>query len=537
MSDLPPSSTGPPPQSAPAASVGSTGEAGREAPVSAEDVIQLTVALRPRGDTVCPSAVEVGQLSISSRSHFSRAQLVELRGAHPDDLTAVTTWATSAGLTVGDSRPGQRLLSLFGPAARLAEEFGVALEWHDLPQGRVRVARGEARLPEALVEPVVAVLGLDQRPVARPNLRRLPLPKPPGSLAQAAPLSFEPPALAAIYQYPQGASAAGQCIGLIELGGGFRPADLSSYFGSLSLPVPVVTVVPVAGGDNRPTGSPDGPDGEVTLDIEVAGSTAPGARLAAYFAPNTDQGFLEAISAAIHDELNRPAVISISWGGPEANWPRATITAFDQAFQDAALLGVTVCVAAGDNGSSDGMSDGLAHVDFPAASPHVLACGGTRLLARGGEVVSEVVWNDLPFGGATGGGVSAVFPLPSWQRAAGVPPSANPGQFRGRGLPDVAGDADPQTGYRVLVDGEAAVFGGTSAVAPLWAALLARCAAALGRDLGYLNPILYQTLAARGVTRDITKGNDGAYSAAVGWDACSGWGSPAGESLLAALDG
>ena len=497
----------------------------------------MTLALRPRSDTACPSAMEVGQLAISSRSHFSRAQLGELRGAHPDDLAAVESWAAGAGLTVGDSRPGLRLLSVFGPAARLEEEFGVALEVQELAQGSVRVARGEARLPAPLVEPVVAVLGLDQRPVARPNTRRLPLPRPPGPLAQAAPLSFEPPVVAEIYQYPQGASAAGQCIGLIELGGGFQPTDLSSYFGALSLPVPVVAVVPVAGGGNRPTGSPDGPDGEVTLDLEVAGSMAPGARLAAYFAPNTDQGFLEAISAAIHDEFNRPAVISISWGGPEANWSRATITAFEQAFQDAALVGVTVCVASGDNGSSDGLSDGLAHVDFPAASPHVLACGGTRLLAQGREILSEVVWNDLPLGGATGGGVSAIFPLPTWQQAAGVPPSVNPGRFRGRGLPDVAGDADPQTGYRVLVDGESAVFGGTSAVAPLWAALLARCAAALGRDLGYLNPILYQTLAARGVTSDITKGNDGFYSAAVGWDACSGWGSPVGQGLLAALDG
>lgn len=499
--------------------------------------MEVTLVLRPRMDTTCPSAVEVGQLAIPFRSHLSRAQLVELRGAHPDDVASVASWAAGAGLRMGDSRPGVRLVLVSGPADRVAAAFGVILAWQDLPEGRVRVARGEVQLPELLRGPVVAVLGLDQRPIARPNLRRLPLPKPPGPLAQAAPLSFEPPVVAELYRYPPGASAAGECIGLIELGGGFQPADLSQYFAGLGLPAPVVVAVPVAGGGNQPTGNPDGPDGEVSLDLEVAGSTAPGVRLAAYFAPNTDQGFLEAISAAIHDELNRPCVISISWGGPEANWPRATIDAFDQAFQDAALVGVTICVAAGDQGSSDGLADGLAHVDFPAASPHVLACGGTRLRADGLEISSEVVWNDLPLGGATGGGVSAVFALPSWQQAAKVPESVNPGHFGGRGLPDVAACADPQTGYRVLVDGEPAVFGGTSAVAPLWAALIARCAAALGRDLGYLNPILYQTLAAQAVTRDIVAGNNGAYAAGVGWDACSGWGSPIGARFLAALDG
>ena len=500
-----------------------------------DQVAELTLVLRPRSDTTCPSAAEVGHLAIPARSHFSRAQLIELRGAHPDDLAAVRAWAAGSGFQVGESRPGQRLMRLSGPAQGLAQEFGVSVRGEDLPEGRFRVVQGQVRLPDLLVDPVVAVLGLDTRPIARPSFRRLPLPEPPGPLALAAPLSFEPPVVAETYQFPAGASGSGECIGLIELGGGFQQADLNSYFGQLGLPVPAVVAVPVAGGANQPTGNPNGPDGEVTLDIEVAGSAAPGVRLAAYFAPNTDQGFLEAISTAIHDELNRPAAISISWGGPEVNWPAATVTAFDQAFQDAALVGITVCVAAGDNGSSDGLLDGLAHVDFPAASPHVLACGGTRLLTRGLEIVSEVVWNDLPQGGATGGGVSGVFALPAWQLAAGVPGSANPRHFRGRGLPDVAGDADPQTGYRVLVDGQLAVFGGTSAVAPLWAALIARCAAALGRDLGYLNPLLYQTLAAEGVTRDIVQGDNGAYAAGAGWDACTGWGSPDGARLLAAL--
>ncbi|MGC1405338.1 MAG: peptidase S53, partial [Candidatus Dormiibacterota bacterium] len=183
------------------------------------------------------------------------------------------------------------------------------------------------------------------------------------------------------------------------------------------------------------------------------------------------------------------------------------------------------------------LQNGQANVDFPASSPHVLACGGTRLTSSGNLISAEVVWNDGPGGGATGGGVSAEFALPSWQAGAHVPPSADPGHKSGRGVPDVCGDADPESGYQVLVDGQSTVFGGTSAVAPLWAALLVRCAQALGRNPGYLNPILYQTLEAEGVTRDITNGNNGAYKAGPGWDPCTGWGSPDGTKLLAGLRG
>jgi kumamolisin len=196
------------------------------------------------------------------------------------------------------------------------------------------------------------------------------------------------------------------------------------------------------------------------------------------------------------------------------------------------MLGVTVCSASGDSGSTDGIGDGRAHVDFTASSPHVLACGGTRLEAGDGSISREVVWN--AGGGATGGGISDVFPLPSWQSSAKVPPSANAGGRHGRGVPDVAGDADPATGYQVRVDGQDAVFGGTSAVAPLWAALVARINQRLGKPIGFLNPVVYSA-AGQSALNDITTGTNGAYNAAKGWDACTGLGSPDGARLLAAM--
>jgi kumamolisin len=274
------------------------------------------------------------------------------------------------------------------------------------------------------------------------------------------------------------------------------------------------------------------------LDIEVAGALAPAAQIVVYFAPNTDRGFLDAIQAAIHDNQNRPSVISISWGGPEPSWTAQALQAYDQAFQEAAALGITVCCAAGDDGSSDGLSDGYAHVDFPASSPHVLGCGGTRLEASSTAISQEVVWNDGTMAGATGGGISEFFALPAFQNHASVPPSVNPGGKQGRGVPDVAGDADPATGYLIRVDRHQAVFGGTSAVAPLWAALIALINQQLGHPVGYLNPLLYSgQITTGGALHDITTGNNGAYQARQGWDPCTGLGTPDGARLMQILAG
>ncbi len=260
-----------------------------------------------------------------------------------------------------------------------------------------------------------------------------------------------------------------------------------------------MTVVSVDGAQNAPTGSPDGPDAEVELDLEVAGSLAPGSKIVVYFAPNTDQGFLDGVSQAIHDATHRPSVLSISWGGPESSWTTAARTALNAAIEDGAALGVTVLVAAGDQGASDGVASGALTVDFPASSPFATGCGGTRLLLQAGEIASEVVWNDQAQGeGSTGGGVSEAFPLPSFQAQADVPKAPN--GFVGRGVPDVAGDADPTTGYSVYVDGAPTVIGGTSAVAPLWAALVARLNQALGAPVGFLDPFLYSPAATKPCT-------------------------------------
>jgi kumamolisin len=203
---------------------------------------------------------------------------------------------------------------------------------------------------------------------------------------------------------------------------------------------------------------------------------------------------------------------------------------------DAALLGVTVCVAAGDNGSTDGADYVRSNVDFPASSPFALGCGGTSLISSGSTITSETVWNDDPFSSATGGGVSDFFALPAYQSGANVPPSANfPSTRIGRGVPDVSGDADPNTGYHILVHGRYEQIGGTSAVAPLWAGLIARINQNLGTQVGFINALLYQRVPTDVTFNDVTTGDNGAYQAAAGWDSCTGWGSPIGNQLLQAF--
>jgi kumamolisin len=268
------------------------------------------------------------------------------------------------------------------------------------------------------------------------------------------------------------------------------------------------------------------------LDIEIVGAIASGAAIAVYFAPNTDQGFVDAVSTAVNDATHKPSVVSISWGESEDSWSSQALTQMEQVLTDAAGLGVTVTVAAGDNGSTDGVNDGQQHVDFPASAPHALGCGGTTLHASGTQITTETVWNDSG-DGATGGGVSGQFSQPSYQADAEVPDNVNTGS-PGRGVPDVAGNADPNTGYQVYVDGSDQVVGGTSAVAPLWAGLIALLNQSFGASVGYAQPRLYPLLGSAAF-HDITQGDNGSYNATTGWDACSGLGSPNGEQLAARL--
>jgi kumamolisin len=541
-------------------------------PTDPNEFARVTVRLRPRKSAagVLREALSESKKLPAHRKYLTREQLAERSGADPKDLQRVYEFARNHNLTVVDTDVAARTVRLTGAVADLNAAFGVALKNYEVDGRRYRGREGKLSLPAQVAGVVEAVHGLDNRPVAKPHYRVRETggasfgaeAAPPGgesepaSAPRASDGSFSVPQLAKLYGFPPGLDGRGQCIALIELndidssgnptGTGFALSDLNKYFSSIGLATPNVVSIGVDGGANVP-GKDPGADGEVALDIEVAGALAPGAQIAVYFAPNTTAGFIDAVNAALSDEVRKPSVISISWGLSEDLAPKQFLTGMSQAFADAAALGVTICCAAGDNGSADmdmQSWDRKAHVDFPASIPYALGCGGTKLIGSGSKISSEVVWNEGVNGGATGGGVSNQFARPSYQSKAKVPKS--PKGKIGRGVPDVAGDADPQTGYQVIVGGQSYVYGGTSAVAPLWAGLLAlinqRLASKGGKPVGFLNTILYSSLGS--AFNDITSGNNdingklrGLYQAGKGWDPCTGLGTPNGVKLLKALGG
>jgi kumamolisin len=516
------------------------------APAPSDERFEVTIRVRPKN--ALPKPQDLLKLSSVPLQQLTHQQYEDRYGADAEDLALIRKFAKQHNLSVVRESPSRRSVILSGTVADFNRAFGVSLKIYAYPKGTYRGRTGPVQIPSELAAVVEGVFGLDNRPVARRHSSRS------SASTNAAP-PFTGAEVAKLYNFPPGLDGSGQTIGIIELGGGYRPSDLDTYFSSLGLSTPTVIPVSVDGGTNAPS-SASSDDAEVVLDIEIAGAAAPGAKFVVYFAPNdaASNGFLDALTKAVQDSENNPSVISISWGGPEEIPTSSFQVQFDKELQAAALLGISICVAAGDNGAADmgpKVWDGKAHVDFPSSSPFSLSCGGTHLVTADNAISAESVWNQNqadvspdagPDGsfGAGGGGVSGAFPRPNYQQQANVPVAPNPAGYEGRGVPDVTGDADPDTGYNILVDGQNEQVGGTSAVAPLWAALIALINQKLNGRVGFVNPQLYALAAESGALHDITAGNNRVsyqqfknvgYDAAPGWDAASGLGSPDGTAL------
>lgn len=521
--------------------------------------IEISVRIRPKSTTPLSDdkLMALGAQPPSGRRYLSREEFAAQAGADPADVGKIDDFAHQYGLTVKSVHLDSRTVKLTGSVKAFSAAFGVKLQKVRHQGATWRVRKGAILIPAELKDIVVGVHGLDNRPVAEPHFRL----KRAARRGAAAPRSassgsFTVAEIAKLYGFPPGVTGAGQCVAIIELndtdsnghasGAGYTTTDLAAFFKRAGIAMPSIVAAGVDGGANKPGHSES--DGEVTLDIEVAGAIAPGAKIVVYFTPNTTNGFIDAVKAAAHDSARKPSVISISWGGPEdPQGSQQFIDGLNEAIRDASAMGVTVCIASGDNGSADMNQnwDGKPHADFPASSPFALACGGTKLAAANGRITGETVWNEGPRGGAGGGGVSLCFPRPSFQSGAKVPGAPN--GFAGRGVPDVAGNADPESGYQIYLDGGGTVIGGTSAVAPLMAGLIACINEAttkkFGKTVGFINPLIYAAAGGRNVFRDITDGNNdingklrGLYTAARGWDACSGLGVPIGAGLMQLLD-
>ncbi len=513
-------------------------------PVDRSQLDDLTIRVRSMGkpEELAKRVYEESKKPLAQRQYLSRADLASTQGANAADLDRIEQFANQHNLVVVHRSAAERSIVLKGTVGDLLKAFPADVQMYHHASGTYRGRRGDIQIPKELDGIVTGVFGWDTRTRHRsPHALKTAAANGPGGGNGVSATFF-----AQRYNFPAQFNGVtldgtGQTVAIIELGGGYRTSDLQVFFNEISIPMPAVSAVSVDHAGNNPS-TPDSDDGEVMLDIEVAGAVAPKANYVIYFAPNDgDQGFSDAISAAIHDSERNPSVISISWGGPESTSDQQGINAFHDLFNQAAAAGITVCVATGDHGTADldaGHWDGNIHVDHPAVDDMVLACGGTQI----DDNNQDVVWNDgTPFdvnvlgggGWASGGGVSEIFAVPAYQANASIPVSIDNGN-PGRGIPDIAMSA---TNYFTRVDSMESPSGGTSAVAPLMSALVALLNQAKGKNVGFLNPFLYANVA-NGVVHDVTQGTNAitntvkGYNAGVGWDACSGLGTPDGTAIL-----
>ena len=516
----------------------------RAGPVDRSTIDDLTIRVRSKGRTeeLEKRVNEESKKPLAERKYLSRPELAKLQGADAADLDLVEQYGHRHNLVVTHRSTAERSIVLKGKVGDLLNAFPADVSLYHHASGTYRGRHGAISVPKELVGIVTGVFGWDTRTRHRsPHREKAAATRGPGGTNGEAATFF-----ATRYNFPsayQGTTldGSGQTIAIIELGGGFRSSDLKVFFNEIGVPLPAVSAISVDHAHSKPSNA-DSDDGEVMLDIEVAGAVAPKAKFAIYFAPNDgDQGFMDAISAAIHDTERNPSVISISWGGPEDSTDQQGMNAFHELFVAAAAAGITICAASGDHGTADLDAqhwDGKIHVNHPAVDDYVLGCGGTQIDNNN----QDVAWNDgTPFdvntvgggGWATGGGISEIFPVPSYQAGASLPLSIDNGKA-GRGVPDIAMSA---TNYFTRVDSFEGPSGGTSAVAPLTAALVALLNQAKGKNVGFLNPFLYANVA-KGVVHDVTRGTNAitntvkGYNAGPGWDACTGLGTLDGTAIL-----
>lgn len=477
-------------------------------------------------------------------------------GASPEDMERVKAFAAAHGLTVVETHAARRTVVLSGSVAQMSDAFAVELGRYHVQSRVGRTAKlidetyrgrdGFINVPEELAPAVVGVFGLDNRRITKRNLAG----DPPNTTTLTV------PEIVQLYDFPTN-SASGQTVAVFSEGG-YLLSDIQEYYSHLPAGYTVPNIVDVSVDSSNGSA-----DIETTQDICIASTVAQGAQVAVYFTTYDQKGWVDAISRMVHPDAGDPdcSVMTNSFyvlandddtSTTSANW----VNAVTAAYSDAAMQQKTMCVASGDTGSDSGVGDGKAHVQYPASDPWVLSCGGTTVGNVSGTSFNEYVWNDTivisgqTLMGATGGGVSYFFPVPSYQQGAGVPASANGDGHVGRGVPDVAANASWNSGYYPVYCVNAADFGypnpyngnGTSASAPLYAGLIAVMNAALPEPVGFLNPLLYEL--GNSVVRDInpppgptTNALNGApgYTAGPGWDACTGWGVIDGNALLAEL--
>lgn len=480
-------------------------------------------------------------------------EFAEKFGARQADVDKVAKALRKYGLKVENVSLATRSMRVSGTIAAMERAFRPGLALMKSPvQGEYRGRQGSLQIPAELKGIVLAVLGLDNRKMAR---RKAGTSKA-GASALAA---LTPSDIEQRYNFPAG-DCANQRIGVAEFGGGYFESDMTTYCTKFQRPVPNIQAVSVDAPAYtlaqilalpKPQRKEQLDNSiEVMMDVEIIAGLCAKADITVYFSNFDQQGWVDLLDRVIAD---RPVALSVSWGLAEddPSWSANAVKAIDNRLNSARLLGITACISSGDDGSGDQVNDGRAHVDFPSSSPNAMGVGGT-MLTQSGASVKEVVWWDSPGqrtnngGGSSGGGISTVFNRPAWQDVKIK--SLNAKSIDGRVVPDVAALAgDPM--YDLITVGQPQSYGGTSASTPLWAALIARVNSLLPvpKQQRFLAPLLYAKAGngqpvGKTMSRDITSGNNASnpqpgkgYKAGKGYDAVTGWGVPDGNKMLSAL--
>src|SRR5579859_281902 len=522
-----------------------------------------------------PNATKIGEIDSSQRievtlglagpklpgadeyvgERLTPAELAQKFSTNREDADKVENSLKKYGLKVEDVSLPSRSMRVSGSVKAMEAAFkpGMVL-MHSAVQGDYRGRQGTIMIPNELKGIVTGVFGLDQRRMARRKRAATSSASAATSLSPLGPADLEQR-----YNFPPG-DGAGQEIAIAEFGGGYFADDATAYCNKFGRPVPNIRAIAVDAPaftlqqilalpkqqrmDQLDTSI------EVMMDVQVIAGLCPKANISVYFSTFDQKGWVDLLNTVI---AAKPAVLSISWGLAEDDpgWSGSAISAINDRLNTARLLGITTCISSGDDGSGDQINDGKAHVDFPSVSPFALSVGGTMLQGTS-SAVQEVTWWESPGrrtgngGGSSGGGVSTLFARPTWQNVKVT--SLNKGSIDGRVMPDVSALAGEPL-YDLIFLGKAQPNGGTSASAPLWAALLARVNASLpaAKQQRFVTPLLYTktpsgaTVGAAG-SRDIATGNNAShpqpgkgYRAKAGFDAVTGWGVPNGANLLTAL--
>jgi len=508
--------------------------------VDPDQPILITVYLKRRSpDKFAPGSA--GDLARLSKPITRRALAAQRRRTHAHAAARIEDLAKKYGVTVRDIDLVQRTVMLQAPARLMSEIFGATLRIYDDGRQKFRARVGQLTIPKEIAPWTRAILGFDQRPMETRPVGRL-----RALVGDAASNGLWPTEIASLYGIPLDHDVSKVCVGIIALGGGYLETDLAEALGKMGREAPVVVDKSVVTADPAaPPADPPSPvndfgggtaaDQEIALDLQIVAGLLPKAKIVVYFAGNSTQNLVGAINKALFDDVNRPQVLSVSWGSAEKFWSESARDAMQGVLADAKRLQVTVLFAAGDELATGGLSDGKAHVWFPASSPYALSCGGTlpTLGADRTSVGSETVWKEGLAG--TGGGISDCFPVPDYQSKLALPHSVNDGAVR-RGVPDVAAAAASSPGYRIVFNGTEVVKDGTSAAAPLWAGLVAIANAQRISPVGFLNSALYANPSCfRAITTGDNRVGGKGYDAGPGWNACTGLGVPRGAELIAAL--